>query len=86
MTALCMAGLSHQPIPRLAFLLVDVEHLLTEDIFGQHGLDFPDTRRTELSRSIPIRLCHHVNVGKLDIHLTFLIVERVVSISYRFGR
>ena len=43
MTALCMAGLSHQLIPRLAFLLVDVEHLLTEDIFGQHGLDFPDT-------------------------------------------
>ena len=61
------AGLGHQLIPGLAFLLVDVEQLLAEDIVGEHGLDLLNTHRAEITGSVPGRPGHHVDVGMVAL-------------------
>ena len=53
----------HQLIARFAFLLVDVQQLLSEDLIGQRGFDLADTIFGQVCL---IRLCrprHHVDVG-----------------------
>ena len=67
------SGFSRQHIPRLAFLLIDVKHLLPENIVGQLGLDFLNAHRAEISRRGPGGPRHHVDVG-----VVALVVERRV--------
>jgi len=60
----------HQLIARFAFLLVDVQQLLTEDLIGERGLDLPYPIFGQVRL---IRLCrprHHV-----DVRMIALIVE-----------
>ena len=60
----------HQFIAGLAFLLIDVQQLLSEDLIGQRGLDLP---YPIFGQVCLIRLCrprHHV-----DVRMVTLIVE-----------
>ena len=62
--------LCHQLVSRFAFLLVDVQQLLPEDLIGERGLDLTDTIFGQVCL---IRLCrprHHV-----DVRMIALIVE-----------
>ena len=55
----------YQFVSRFAFLLVDVQQLLTEDLIGERGLDLADT---VFGQVCLIRLCrprHHVDVGMI---------------------
>ena len=53
----------HQFVSRFAFLLIDVQQLLTKDLIGERGLDLPYPIFGQICL---IRLCrprHHVDVG-----------------------
>ena len=57
----------HQLIAGLAFLLVDMEQFLTEDLVGERGLDLPYPVFGQVRL---IRLCrprHHVDVGMVTL-------------------
>ena len=57
----------HQLASRFAFLLVDVQQLLSEDLIGQRGFDLADTI---FGQACLIRLCrprHHVDVGMVAL-------------------
>ena len=57
----------HQFIARLAFLLVDVQQLLSENLVGERGLDLP---YPIFGQVCLIRLCrprHHVDVGMIAL-------------------
>ena len=57
----------HQLASRFAFLLVDVQQLLSEDLVGQRGLDLP---YPIFGQVCLIRLCrprHHVDVGMIAL-------------------
>ena len=63
----------HQFIARLAFLLIDVQQLLSEDLIGQRGLDLPYPIFGQVRLIGFHRPRHHVDVGMIA-----LIVERRV--------
>ena len=57
----------HQLITRFAFLLIDVQQLLSEDLIGQRGLDLPYPIFGQVRL---IRLCrprHHVDVRMIAL-------------------
>ena len=63
----------HQLVSRFAFLLVDVQQLLSENLVGERGLDLP---YPIFGQVCLIRLCrprHHVDMGMVS-----LVMERCV--------
>ena len=57
----------HQFIAGLAFLLVDVQQLLSEDLVGERGLDLADTVFGQVRLIRFHRPRHHVDVGMIAL-------------------
>ena len=75
----------HHFILRLRFLLVGVEHLLTEDLVGERGLDLADALSGEIGLTGYRRPRHHVYMGVLHLIMESGVPSEVIRRNVHGG-
>ena len=72
-------------IPLFAFLIIEVQHLMPENIVGQLGLDCFDSTLAQVSFFRAAGLCHHVNMRMVGLVVECRIPAEVIRRYFHGG-